>query len=66
MVSLAAITVAAAPSAAQQKKLPNVVMLMCDDAGCASLAAVWIPDIVRKAGDTRDFVARQRACCAEG
>jgi arylsulfatase A-like enzyme len=35
MVSLAAITVAATPSAAQQKKLPNVVMLMCDDAGWA-------------------------------
>jgi arylsulfatase len=34
MVSLAAITVAATPSAAQQK-LPNVVMLMSDDAGWA-------------------------------
>ena len=31
------VCVAAAPSAAQQKKLPNVVMLMCDDAGWADL-----------------------------
>ena len=34
LVSLAAITVAATPAAAQ-KKLPNVVMLMSDDAGWA-------------------------------
>jgi arylsulfatase len=39
MVSLAAITVAATPSAAQQKKLPNVVMLMSDDAGWADFGA---------------------------
>ena len=38
MVSLAAITVAATPAAAQ-KKLPNVVMLMCDDAGWADFGA---------------------------
>ena len=38
MVSLAAITVAATPAAAQQKK-PNVVMLMSDDAGWADFGA---------------------------
>ena len=32
----------------------------------ASLAAVGIPYIARKAGDARDFVACRRACCAEG
>ena len=41
MVSLAAITVAATPSAAQQKKLPNVVMLMCDDAGWGDFGAYF-------------------------
>ena len=37
MVSLAAITVAATPAAAQEK--PNVVMLMSDDAGWADFGA---------------------------